>query len=297
MDWLSPALKNLRDFSGPLDSAVVTWASDGKVGAPAGRVSYGWPMASLEEALLACGAYIAVVVVMTIIFGGLYGFREAPSPGKLSVAEKFRREPILFIQALYNPAQVALCAYMMVEAVREIQNRNFTLICNEFLLTDKAAGMARVVWIFYLSKIFDFCDTVFMIARCKWRQLSFLHLYHHISIFLVYWVNLQPGYDGDIYFTVVLNSFIHFVMYFYYTARTFNISVPSPIKALVTKAQMIQFVCMNLQAGYLLYTGCGAFPRNNTWFYLFYIISMLVLFNNFSQKTYRAKPGKGKKAE
>lgn len=45
--------------------------------------------------------------------------------------------------------------------------------------------MTRVLHIFYLSKVLDFADTVFIVVRRKWRQLSFLHLYHHTSIFLV----------------------------------------------------------------------------------------------------------------
>merc|ERR1719265_576331 len=155
--------------------------------------------------------------------------------------------------------------------------------------------MAYVLWVFYLSKVLDFMDTVFMVARRKWRQISFLHVYHHASIFLVYWLNLNAGYDGDIYFTVVLNGFIHFVMYGYYAVRTFNVRVPMAIKALITNAQMVQFVCMNLQAGYLLLNDCS-FPRKLTWFYLGYIISMLVLFNDFSNKTYgKKKKDKSKK--
>lgn len=87
-----------------------------------------------------------------------------------------------------------------------------------------------------MSKILDFLDTTFMILRRKWRQVSFLHVYHHFSIFMVsgflslyvdashrfqiYWLNANVGFDGDIYFTVVLNSFIHAVMYFYYACTS-----------------------------------------------------------------------------
>ena len=46
--------------------------------------------------------------------------------------------------------------------------------------------MAAVLWVFYMSKILDFVDTVIIIVRRKWRQLSFLHVFHHVSIFLVW---------------------------------------------------------------------------------------------------------------
>ena len=31
-----------------------------------------------------------------------------------------------------------------------------------------------------------------------------------------YWLNINVGYDGDVYLTIVLNGFIHTVMYTYY---------------------------------------------------------------------------------
>lgn len=34
-------------------------------------------------------------------------------------------------------------------------------------------------------KVLDFMDTVFIVLKKSWRQLSFLHVYHHCTIFLV----------------------------------------------------------------------------------------------------------------
>lgn len=45
--------------------------------------------------------------------------------------------------------------------------------------------MGNVLYMFYLSKILDFCDTFFIIVGKKWNQLSFLHVYHHLTIFFV----------------------------------------------------------------------------------------------------------------
>lgn len=156
---------------------------------------------------------------------------------------------------------------MIKGAVTEALAQNYTFICNPF--DGKATGMALVLWVFYTSKVLDFFDTIFMVLRGKWRQLSFLHVYHHTSIFLVraclllrvgcggacmhvtgwaadlvsgggdsalavqfYWLNLNAGYDGDVYYTIVVNSFIHFVMYGYYFLTTLNIPVPTVRPAL-----------------------------------------------------------------
>merc|ERR1712178_64339 len=123
-----------------------------------------------------------------------------------------------------------------------------------------------ILHVFYLSKILDFADTVFMIAKRNWHQVSFLHVYHHTSIFLIYWLNAQAFYDADIYFTIVLNGSIHFIMYGYYLATSFNVTVPVFIKKSITNAQLIQFCLMELQ-GFFLLSGvmgtCGS-PRNVT---------------------------------
>lgn len=34
-------------------------------------------------------------------------------------------------------------------------------------------------------QVLDFMDTIFIVLKKSWRQLSFLHVYHHCTIFLV----------------------------------------------------------------------------------------------------------------
>lgn len=208
-----------------------------------------------------------------------------------SLAQQVSEEPIKLPMLLYNAVQVALCGWMCYEALAQAVARGFTVEpCNPFVETE--LGIARVLWVFYLSKILDFLDTVFIVARGQWGQFTFLHTYHHISIYLIYWLNANAGFDGDIFFTVVANSFVHAVMYGYYLLRI--LGVPFPFKNLVTQLQMVQFVAMNSQAVYILYNGCP-FPNNITWFYLFYILSLLVLFANFYVHSYILGKGKGKK--
>jgi len=188
---------------------------------------------------------------------------------------------------IYNATQVILCVYMVSEALQGKIDREFVLVCNphELILDKVSRGIASVLHLFYLTKVLDFADTIFMILRGKWNQVTFLHVYHHITIYLIYWLILNTGYDGDIYLTVVLNGSIHFIMYFYYLATTFNVSVPKPLKRMVTNMQLIQFVCMMTQAVVLLFMGCP-YPVNITKLYLVYIMSMFFLFTNFKRKAY-----------
>lgn len=55
--------------------------------------------------------------------------------------------------------------------------------CNPY--SSERPVMGNVLYMFYLSKILDFCDTFFIIVGKKWKQLSFLHVYHHLTIFFV----------------------------------------------------------------------------------------------------------------
>jgi len=199
--------------------------------------------------------------------------------------EKEPKSSFIFVaMALYNATQVLLCGWMVYASLAEHRRRGLSLVCNRHDLSEDR--MAFVLHIFYLSKVLDFADTVFMIVRSKWRQVSFLHVYHHTSIFLVYWLNTNVAYDSDIYFTIVLNGVIHFIMYGYYFATSFDVKVPVFIKKSITNSQLLQFCCMELQGAYLVLMGCE-FPNRVVIMYMIYIATMLGLFMDFKRRTYK----------
>ena len=102
-----------------------------------------------------------------------------------------------------------------------------------------------------------------------------------------YWLNLNVGYDGDVYLTIVLNGLIHTVMYTYYFVSLHTKEIWW--KSALTMCQMVQFVVMNAQAIYMLYSGCTNFPRNITMAYLYYIVTLLLLFAHFFVLSYVMK--------
>jgi hypothetical protein len=55
--------------------------------------------------------------------------------------------------------------------------------CNPF--NAEKPVMGNLMYLFYLSKLLDWCDTFFIIMGKKWKQLSLLHVYHHVSVFFV----------------------------------------------------------------------------------------------------------------
>jgi len=251
------------------ETDFMNWATSPK---KPGQVTRTWAVANLNEVLQIVAVYFILVSI------GLLIKKQGEEEGKVSPMVD---TPVKGLQLIYNLVQCILCSYMIWKAIEHYINHHYSLICNPF--HEKETGMAEVLHIFYLSKILDFCDTLFIVLRQKWKQMSFLHVYHHASIFLVYWMNNYGGYDGDIYLTVVLNSFVHLVMYSYYFLATLGYS--AWWKNYITLLQMGQFLMMNAQAIYILYFGCP-FPQNITWLYLIYIISLFILFQNFYRRTY-----------
>lgn len=101
--------------------------------------------------------------------------------------------------------------------------------CNTLQITN-------AVWWYYISKLLEFCDTFFFILRKKNQQLTFLHVYHHSTMFSLWWIGIKWVPSGssmccnwmtwwkryliDIYVIAFLpamvNSAIHVLMYSYY---------------------------------------------------------------------------------
>jgi elongation of very long chain fatty acids protein 4 len=106
-------------------------------------------------------------------------------------------------------------------------------------------------------------------------------------------MNLNVFYDGDVYLTVVLNGLIHTIMYTYYFVSLHSKDIWW--KSVLTLCQIIQFVVMNSQAFYLIWIGCQHAPIFILKFYLFYILTLLVLFTQFFIASYSTKGGKKSK--
>jgi len=192
---------------------------------------------------------------------------------------------------LYNTAQVVLCAYMIFGFARSSFafpnvfgiNSNFT------------ADTEWFVFVHYASKYLDFFDTWIMILKKNYRQLSFLHIYHHASILLVWGglLNLGQG-NGTAYFGAAINSVIHLIMYSHYLYTSFGLV--NPFKKFITQAQLTQFGLCLLHA-VLAVTFEEKLNAHLAWVQFAYHISMLVLFLNFYEKTYKAPAGAGKSSK
>ncbi|WYZ40226.1 hypothetical protein EsH8_IV_000567 [Colletotrichum jinshuiense] len=100
-------------------------------------------------------------------------------------------------------------------------------------------GLAFYGWIFYLSKFYEVLDTFIILAKGKLS--STLQTYHHAGAMMCMWAGMRYM-SAPIWMFVLVNSFIHAMMYTYYTITAFNIRVPMAIKRTLTTLQITQFL-------------------------------------------------------
>uniref|UniRef100_A0A673HC25 Elongation of very long chain fatty acids protein n=1 Tax=Sinocyclocheilus rhinocerous TaxID=307959 RepID=A0A673HC25_9TELE len=107
-------------------------------------------------------------------------------------------------------------------------------------------------------------------VRKKFNQVSFLHVYHHCTMFILWWIGIKWVPGGQSFFGAMINSGIHVLMYGYYGLA-------------------IQFHVTIGHATHSLYTGCP-FPAWMQWALIGYAVTFIILFANFYYQTYRRQP-------
>lgn len=92
---------------------------------------------------------------------------------------------------------------------------------------------------FYVSKFYEVIDTAIILLKGK--PSSLLQSYHHAGAMLCMWAGIRYQ-SPPIWIFVVFNSFIHSLMYFYFSLACLKIRVPSIFKRALTSLQITQFV-------------------------------------------------------
>eukprot|EP01104_Vermistella_antarctica_P000741 TRINITY_DN1085_c0_g2_i1.p1 TRINITY_DN1085_c0_g2~~TRINITY_DN1085_c0_g2_i1.p1 ORF type:complete len:290 (-),score=72.58 TRINITY_DN1085_c0_g2_i1:249-1118(-) len=229
-----------------------------------------WPlMSSPIPTLVLCALYL-----LTIFLGNK--FMESRKPFE-----------IRWLVVLHNASLVALSFYMFAEIGRQMYIHHYRPFCNAVDYSDEGLGMARVLYIYYLSKVPEFMDTVIMVLKKKTNQITFLHLYHHCTIFAFWWMGMKWVAGGESAHSAFLNSFVHVWMYGYYALAAMGIQ--PWWKKYITQMQMIQFL---LNIGHAITSllqpsDTCPFPRWMGYCNITYALSLFALFMNFYLRSYR----------
>eukprot|EP01126_Amoeba_proteus_P033335 TRINITY_DN3272_c0_g2_i3.p1 TRINITY_DN3272_c0_g2~~TRINITY_DN3272_c0_g2_i3.p1 ORF type:complete len:244 (-),score=30.40 TRINITY_DN3272_c0_g2_i3:667-1398(-) len=82
--------------------------------------------------------------------------------------------------------------YLVVTDVMVVYSKHFFSPKTKFShLFQKSLGLSWALYIFFVSKILEFLDTIIMALKKKNTQITFLHMYHHISMPLLWWFGIK----------------------------------------------------------------------------------------------------------
>ncbi|XP_054734605.1 elongation of very long chain fatty acids protein 4-like [Anastrepha obliqua] len=204
----------------------------------------------------------------------------------------FQLKPLLL---LYNLCMVLLNAHICKELIFNVIRLKYNLWCQPCreLYSKEELKIAAAVWWFYFSKLLEFADTIFFILRKKHEQITFLHVYHHCTMFPLWWIAIKWVPTGSTIVPSTINSFIHVIMYSYYGLSAFGPSVQKFIwwKKYLTILQLVQFVFGAFWSAQAILRGCD-FPTWINFVTIGYMASLLLLFGQFYVKAYQTKKNK-----
>lgn len=208
------------------------------------------------------------------------------------------REPIRLKNAtrLFNLFQVLANVWFSYQAItiayRNFYTGHFSLGCNPPSIGVELENRVDEDRLFHASifyfwvRTLDLLDTVFFVLAKKQSHVTFLHVYHHVTVVLTLYVYLRSGWSPSIFYVGVINSMVHIVMYSYYFLSTFpSLSPYLWWKKYLTAMQITQFCVLLLQIMWNIVFNCG-YPIIVCQYNLVQVFLFLVLFTKFYIQSY-----------
>nr|ACO11736.1 Elongation of very long chain fatty acids protein AAEL008004 [Caligus rogercresseyi] len=203
---------------------------------------------------------------------------------------------------LYNLVQIYGSMYMFINFLKGGWYNDYNLLCQPVDFDPDPSGkgmlMVQTCYICCLSKLLDLLDTVFFVLRKKDNQITFLHVFHHVSMPIYAWIEVRWVPGGHETFGPLINSFIHFPMYTYYFLSSFGPAMQKYLwwKRYLTQLQMIQFIMVLCKSSLLVFgfADCG-YPWQWSAVTAGFMVAFFILFFQFYVEAYLKKGRKNKK--
>ncbi|KAH9372772.1 hypothetical protein HPB48_021268 [Haemaphysalis longicornis] len=208
-----------------------------------------------------------------------------------------RRRPYDGIKPLiviYNVTMVVANVYLTCGILRAyLGDLHYSVVCQgiDYDGCDESTmGLMAVLWWFYVSRFADLLDTVFFVLRKKDSHVSVLHVAHHTIVLLSACYGLTFGIDGQGAFSIMINCFVHVVMYSYYLLSLMGPTVQKHLwwKRYLTQFQLVQFVVQFVHMMIPMFMECR-YPLSHCWVVILQCVFYFGMFIRFYLKAYRPK--------
>lgn len=108
--------------------------------------------------------------------------------GKPWVARRSKPFNLRVPIVIYNILAILVNAYVVFLAVRAITSKPYRIYCQGVMHDKEDLYLAKAVWWYYISKGCEFWDTWFFILNRKFSHVTILHVYHHATMFPIWYL-------------------------------------------------------------------------------------------------------------
>ena len=252
----------------------LTFAVLGRIGwkvHPISKLTQSWPAVDSPCILVTC----LLVYLLVVCVGGV----RLRGKSETNHVKAWLKPFVIF----HNIFLIVLSAYMCFGCASQAYKNGYNFWGSAY--NPSEVHLAKFIYIFFISKIYEFVDTFIMLMKGNINQVSFLHVYHHATISFIWWMIVRVAPGGDAYFSAALNSWVHVCMYSYYLLAILIGKDDSRRKKYLwwgrylTQMQMFQFVLNLLQALYC--SRFSTYPKFLSEILIFYMGTLLALFGQF----------------
>lgn len=202
------------------------------------------------------------------------------------------REPydLKYIIRIYNVCQVLYNIFMITRGFVNPGYRDTVSLFGCGTRKVSNIDMYLGYWYFFTVKLVDMVDTAFFVLRKKQSHVSFLHVFHHISMLFVVWLLLKYSPGNEVVFAGWVNSSIHIIMYTYYFFASFGdrFSFVYKYKRNLTLIQIGQFILVIIYYSLAEFLSCD-YNMLVGRVMILEVSTNLILFTNFYLKTYGSR--------
>lgn len=223
-----------------------------------------------------------VITTVAYIFMCLCG------PKLMSNRKEFHLKPVMQV---YNLFMIITNAYIVEEIAVTSWNKRWICEPASFDPTPDAIRHGTAIWIYYLTKVIEYSDTLFFILRKKFTHVTFLHVYHHMSMSIYLW-NIATFFPtANVWVPVFFNAIVHVIMYTYYFLASLGPQYTKYLwwKKHLTKLQIFQFLLIMVATAFSYADGCNRDYDALHYFIFCYMITFLFLFGQFYLSRYIRK--------